>query len=157
MTKTPWHIATNLILLFASAAVVATVGWLIYAAFGKSIANSPPNKGPVPEWTSRVVETDVYRNGIHVATGLAAGKGLTEVRANCTNCHSAKLITQNRMTRDGWRQTIIWMQQTQGLWDLGEYQGIILDYLAEHYAPEETGRRPQLTLSETDWYHLNPE
>jgi len=155
MTKAPWQVAIRLIVLFASLTAFVTVSCLIYAAFGESIANSPPNKGPVPEWTSREVETIEYQDGIHLASGLAAGKGLAEVRANCTNCHSAKLITQNRMTRDGWRQSIIWMQQTQGLWDLGEYQGIILDYLAENYAPQDSGRRRQLTLSESDWYKLD--
>ncbi len=90
---------------------------------------------------------------IHVATGLKAGTGLQLVIRNCTGCHSAKLVTQNRMDRKTWATTIKWMQQTQGLWDLGENTDIILDYLSEHYAPTKKGRRAQLT--EVEWYELD--
>lgn len=73
------------------------------------------------------------------------------VIAHCTACHSAALITQNRMTRDGWLNTIRWMQEKQGLWPLGEHEDIVLDYLAKHYYPEATGRRKPLAQ------HLLPE
>jgi hypothetical protein len=46
------------------------------------------------------------------------------------------------------------MQSTQGLWDLGEAEPIILDYLATHYAPEESGRRAAIDLDAIEWYIL---
>jgi hypothetical protein len=49
---------------------------------------------------------------------------------------------------------IRWMQATQNLWDLGANEGIILDYLAKHYAPQNTGRRAPLT--DITWYELEP-
>ena len=51
----------------------------------------------------------------------------------CSACHSLALVYQNRMTRDGWISTIRWMQEKQGLWDLGEAEEPILDYLEENY------------------------
>ena len=89
-------------------------------------------------------------------TGLAEGAGLAVVKANCLGCHSAKLVTQNRFTRDGWHKKIVWMQQTQGLWELGENEPIILDYLAEHYAPEARASRRQ-PLTGIKWYELKSE
>jgi len=71
--------------------------------------------------------------------------------------HSPKLITQNRATRAGWKQMIDWMQETQGLQDLGEHETAILDYLAKHYAPEEEGRRRNLNMEEVEWYVLEGE
>ena len=91
-------------------------------------------------------------NGVHVLTGFVEGEGLMTVVNNCTNCHSAKLVTQNRMTADGWRATIDWMQETQNLWDLGANEEIIVAYLAKFYAPEAQGRRQNLTNIE--WYEL---
>lgn len=91
-------------------------------------------------------------DGVHVLTGFVEGEGLMTVVNNCTNCHSAKLVTQNRMTADGWRATIDWMQETQNLWDLGQNEEIIVAYLAKYYAPEEKGRRQNLTNIE--WYEL---
>lgn len=90
-------------------------------------------------------------DSIHVETGLVVGEGLQLVIANCTNCHSAKLVTQNRLTKEGWTQVIRWMQETQGLWDLGPSEEQIVDYLATHYAPEARGRRKAL---EIEWYSL---
>lgn len=81
------------------------------------------------------------------ATGLVADEGFEQVRAQCTACHSALLITQNRSDRDGWLQMIRWMQETQGLWPLGENEPIILDYLARNYGPIETGRRKPLEVT----------
>jgi hypothetical protein len=66
-------------------------------------------------------------------TGLAIAPGFPIVKAYCTLCHSAKLVTQSGKTREGWIETIRWMQRTQGLFDLGPVEGEILDYLAAQY------------------------
>jgi cytochrome c5 len=66
-------------------------------------------------------------------TGLVIDKGFDIVQTWCTACHSARLITQAGKTRDGWRDTIRWMQATQGLRDLGEREDEILDYLSKNY------------------------
>jgi len=98
---------------------------------------------------------DLVKNGIHVRTGLKADPNLKLIIGSCTSCHSAKLITQNRATRQGWKNMIVWMQETQGLTKLGANEPIILDYLAKHYAPKEVGRRQNLDLKEVEWYILN--
>ncbi len=98
---------------------------------------------------------DLVEDGIHVRTGFVAADGMMPVVRHCTPCHSAKLVTQNRMTREGWEATIRWMQKTQNLWDLGAEEAVILDYLAAHYAPEAKGRRQNLQAVE--WYELETE
>ncbi|TNF54727.1 hypothetical protein EP227_03850 [bacterium] len=80
-------------------------------------------------------------------TGLIIAKGFKTVKGNCTECHSAKLITQNRMDRDDWLETIRWMQREQGLRELRpEVEKEILDYLSAHYAPVKVYRRPPLKV-----------
>jgi hypothetical protein len=91
-------------------------------------------------------------DGVHVASGLIVADGYEIVRTRCMRCHKGKTITQNRMERDGWEEAIRWMQETQGLEDLGEHESIILDYLAKNYAPESKGRRPN--LENIEWYVL---
>lgn len=91
-------------------------------------------------------------NGIEVSSGLIAEGDWFLVKQTCTVCHSSKLITQNRATEHGWQKMIKWMQETQGLWDLGANEGKIVNYLAKHYAPEETGRRKNLKI--VDWYDI---
>lgn len=91
-------------------------------------------------------------DGVHVNTGLVVAEGFELIKSNCTNCHGGKLITQNRMTRERWLETIRWMQETQGLWELGENEEIILNYLETNYAPEAKGRRQQ--LKDIEWYDL---
>jgi len=86
-------------------------------------------------------------------TGFIVDTGWELVKANCTGCHAATLVTQNKATREGWEGMIRWMQRTQKLWDLGENEAAILDYLAKNYAPENKGRRPN--LAEVEWYELN--
>lgn len=97
--------------------------------------------------------TEKIENGIHTRTGFIEDKGMREVITNCTSCHSAKLVTQNRMSKEGWTATIRWMQKTQNLWNLGENEDVIVDYLAKNYGPIEKGRREG--LKDIEWYPLN--
>lgn len=96
---------------------------------------------------------DTIKDGIHLRTGFVEGDGLQLVINNCTNCHSARLVTQNRMSKEQWKATIRWMQETQNLWDLGELEDEIVNYLATYYAPTQKGRRQHLT--NIDWYKLD--
>jgi len=88
-------------------------------------------------------------------TGLVIDEHFELVKGQCTACHSAKLITQNSASREGWEQMIRWMQQDQGLWDLGSNEPLILDYLSEHYGIRMQGRRAPLTNIE--WYQLTEQ
>ena len=97
-------------------------------------------------------ESEISEQGIHVESGLVADEGYQLIIANCTKCHSANLVTQNRGNRDYWKSLIIWMQTTQGLWELGDSEGKILDYLSKNYAPVQEGRRAN--LSGVQWYEL---
>jgi len=104
--------------------------------------------------TDSIAAFNKVENGIHLRTGLKDDPHLQTVIGACTPCHSAQLITQNRATRDGWEGMIRWMQESQGLGELGQAEPVILDYLAQYYAPEETGRRKNLDMSSIEWYEL---
>ena len=84
--------------------------------------------------------------------GLIDDVGVLLVLRNCNSCHSTQFITQNRMTKEGWKSTIRWMQSTQNLWDLGEDEELILAYLSKNYSPSATGRRQNIVIE--DWYTL---
>jgi len=95
---------------------------------------------------------DKIENGIHIRTGFKDAEGLMTVVNNCTNCHSAQLVIQNRMNEERWIATIRWMQETQNLWDLGKNEEIIVNYLVTNYPPKKKGRRE--ILSNIAWYEL---
>ncbi len=97
-------------------------------------------------------DPDRIEKGIHVRTGLTDAPGLQETVNNCTSCHSAKLVIQNRMSAERWHATIRWMQETQNLWPLGDNEDIIVDYLTTNYPPKKKGRRE--TLADVQWYEL---
>ena len=80
------------------------------------------------------------------ASGLVIAPELELVRANCTACHSAKLVTQMRGDRAAWLSLIRWMQETQNLWLLPpSVEDTILDYLSTYYGQSEgRARRPPL-------------
>jgi hypothetical protein len=64
------------------------------------------------------------------------------VLGNCIACHSPKLVTQQRGTREQWLHMIRWMQEKQNLWQFEpEIEDRILTYLAENYPPRENQRR----------------
>lgn len=144
----------RLLLALVTIAVTTCILGLLYLAFGDAISfdRKPPRQ--MKEAQLRSAPVYAIANGLHVESGLVYAPGFEAVLTNCTNCHSGMLITQNRATRQGWDQMIRWMQETQGLWELGVKKDQILDYLAEHYAPVDVGRRAQLTEGDIQWYHL---
>lgn len=78
-------------------------------------------------------------------TGLVMDGPWRLVGAHCGACHSTRLVTQNRGSRQHWLGLIRWMQETQGLWPLNaETEEQILDYLVQWYGPVPTGRRMPL-------------
>lgn len=85
--------------------------------------------------------------------GLPKTEGFELIKGQCSGCHSLKLVAQNKLTRQGWKDLIVWMQREQNLWDLGELEKPILDYLEAHCSPTQRGRRKP--LSKIDWYVLD--
>ena len=131
-------------------ALIASV-LLLFAVYDPSLSIFGSQKSD--DTYSEVIEDeDRIENGIHVRTGLIEAEGLMTVVNNCTNCHSAKLVTQNKMNAERWNTTIKWMQETQNLWDLGDNQEIIVNYLVTNYPAIAKGRR--MNLTDIDWYTL---
>lgn len=104
-----------------------------------------------PSPKNKIQSSDIV-DGIHQPTGLKDDEGMMAVVTHCTGCHSAQLVIQNRMNRERWNATIRWMQETQNLWDLGDNQELIVDYLVKNYPVSEKGRRAQ--LQDIEWYDL---
>jgi len=78
-------------------------------------------------------------------TGLRKTGDWELVRNNCVACHSAKLITQQRGTKEQWLTMIRWMQKSQNLWQFDpDTEARIITYLAENYPPSEQRRRPPI-------------
>ncbi|MGB3798789.1 MAG: hypothetical protein WA952_03180 [Lewinella sp.] len=127
------------------AAFLLLLGTFLALAVARCTPDEPEPQ-PTDAKPSRIVD------GLDMDTGLIAEGEYLLVKGNCIACHSAKLVTQNRATREGWSQMIDWMQEKQGLWELGVHREPILDYLATYYAPDESGRRAP--LEEVEWYRL---
>ena len=78
-------------------------------------------------------------------SGLARNGDWQLVQANCTECHSSALITQNSGNRAVWQSRLVWMEQTQGMPALNpETEDRILSYLTENYGPRQSTRRAPL-------------
>lgn len=78
-------------------------------------------------------------------TGLIISEGWLEVKARCTECHSAQMIVQNSGNRAVWKSRIVWMQESQGLGELSdEQEDSILSYLASNYGQKDATRRAPL-------------
>jgi hypothetical protein len=108
----------------------------------------------LPDALAQGIRADTTR-GIDPTTGFVIADGIELMRVHCTGCHSSKLITQYRASREVWLDKIRWMQQKQNLWDLGEAEPKILDYLAKYYAPTDAYER-RSPLKTEQWYKLTP-
>jgi hypothetical protein len=77
------------------------------------------------------------RPAVDRRTGLVRADGFELIVSRCTRCHTARIITQTRSSREQWLGMIRWMQLTQGLEELEPgVEAAILDYLERHYGIE---------------------
>jgi len=87
---------------------------------------------------------------LHAQSGaevLKDAPGVALVRGHCSACHSLQLVASQRGDRQFWLKLIRWMQAEHNLWPLpADHEEAILDYLAEHYADSDWGRRPPLPV-----------
>lgn len=132
-------------------ALLATTGLFFFISQPDTASQSVAEHSAIVIPTGSL-EAGPIENGIDVESGFVAEGEYLLVKQTCTACHSAKLVLQNRASREGWEEMIRWMQETQKLWDLGDTEGPVLDYLARHYAPEKKGRRVNLVVDE--WYEI---
>lgn len=117
--------------------------------------SAPTKKPATAVATAPEATTTLNAQGVVVdaESQLAVGDNMVLVKGQCTVCHSTKLILQSHFDRDKWIERIRWMQRTQKLWDLGETEKPILDYLVKHYGPLPVnfdGRR--LPLDPPRWH-----
>jgi len=100
---------------------------------------APPEPAPKPQ------PVVVAEPALDPATGFRMIGDWELVRANCTACHSAKLITQQRGSSQQWLTMIRWMQEKQNLWQFDPVtEEKIITYLAENYPPSDAQRRAAL-------------
>jgi cytochrome c5 len=81
--------------------------------------------------TKEVIAKKTYP--VDPESGLIMAPGWEVVNYQCNACHTSMIIPQNSGTKAVWRETIQWMIDTQGLWDLSETWDPVLDYLSTHY------------------------
>ncbi|EDK29884.1 monoheme cytochrome c, putative [Vibrionales bacterium SWAT-3] len=71
--------------------------------------------------------------GVDKSSGLIMAPGWELVKGQCNACHTSLIVAQNSGTLEQWRETIQWMVDTQGLWDLSDTWDPVLDYLSTYY------------------------
>ena len=98
-----------------------------------------------------IVQSAYAAQTIDSKSGLLIDKGFKTVKQHCSTCHSLKIVTQNKASRQGWLDTIRWMQKTQGTSSLNaKTEKVILDYLANNYSSSKKSRRAPITIEK--WY-----
>jgi len=86
-------------------------------------------------------------------SGLVIDKGYKAVKQQCSTCHSLIMVIQNKASREGWLDTIRWMQNTQGMPLLNQSnENIILNYLAKNYPSNKKGRRSAVIVKKWKKY-----
>ena len=97
-------------------------------------------------WRSALILSLTLTFACAKADDLKLAHGVELVKAHCGACHSAQLVSQQRMSRSGWVTSIRYMQKNHNLWSLGDHEEALLDYLETHYGPASEARKRRANL-----------
>ena len=82
-----------------------------------------------------LLATSLYATQTDMTTGLIIDNGLSDIKENCTICHTGRFIVVNGGDRKFWKEKIKAMQEGFGLWELRKGQEErILEYLSKNYS-----------------------
>jgi hypothetical protein len=70
-------------------------------------------------------------------SGLIMAPDWELVNYQCNACHTSMIVAQNHGDKAFWKETLQWMIDTQGLWDLSDTWEPTLTYLSTHYGKVE--------------------
>lgn len=134
-----------------------TVGMVILLLYFFNISIPPILNNGKSDYPVTKSEMDEVVDGIHTGTGLKYDAHIVLIQKHCLSCHSSAIILQNKGDKERWKNIIVWMQEKQNLWDLGDDEPGILEYLSSHYKAEFTGRRQGIDISSIEWYDIPAE
>ncbi|MCH9739808.1 MAG: cytochrome C [Epsilonproteobacteria bacterium] len=81
------------------------------------------------------LSTTLYAQEVDSTTGLIIDKGLSDVKENCTICHTGRFIVVNGGDKEFWKKKLHIMQVAYGLWELDEEaKERLLNYLSKNYS-----------------------
>jgi len=132
--------------------------WLVLVSMTLATACGKQDESAAPATEPEPASVAAAEPAIDPATGFRMTGDWELVRGNCTACHSAKLITQQRGTAQQWLAMIRWMQKKQNLWQFDpDTEDRIIAYLAENYPPDAARRRAAIPpdLMPTNPYSTN--
>ena len=115
---------------------------LIVVACASLVSSCGKEAPPTPAEPETVAAAEP---ALDPATGLRMTGDWELIRANCSQCHSTRLIANQRGTAQQWLAMIRWMQEKQNLWQFEpSVEERIINYLAENYPPSASQRRATL-------------
>ena len=80
----------------------------------------------------------LFAKEIDPTTGLIKDVGLSDIKENCTICHTGRFIVLNGGDKEFWRKKIKLMHDGYGLWELTkEQKKRIVEYLAKNYSKKK--------------------
>jgi hypothetical protein len=96
-----------------------------------------------PFWV-RAQQTSTANIPANLPTGPTQAKATTA----CTECHEARIILQQRLTKPAWTKEVDKMTKWGALVDAADREALI-DYLSANFSPDKPAYEPQRTTANT--------
>ncbi|HTC47986.1 MAG TPA: hypothetical protein VK722_11735 [Candidatus Aquilonibacter sp.] len=82
--------------------------------------------------------------GANVTGELPAGAMQAKATTACTECHEARIILQQRLSKGAWTKEVDKMMKWGALVDPADHDALI-DYLSTNFSPEKSAYEPPRT------------
>jgi hypothetical protein len=83
--------------------------------------------------------------GVNVTADLPAGAMQAKATTACTECHEARIILQQRLSKAAWTKEVDKMTKWGAVVDPADRDALI-DYLSANFSPDKPAYEPQRTV-----------
>lgn len=91
--------------------------------------------------------TALSQNPVKLTEDLPPGPMQAKATTSCTECHEARIIVQQRLSKAAWGKEVDKMVKWGAVVDTGDHDALI-DYLSANFNPDQPPYSPPRTASE---------
>jgi hypothetical protein len=122
---------------------------LVHAAVAFALAASPCRAQQAPAQSAQAIPGSQSPSPERLTEDLPPGTMQAKATTACLQCHEARIILQQRLSKGAWVKEVDKMTKWGAVVDASDHDGLV-DYLSINFGPDRPPYQPARTSTQTE-------